>query len=130
MFFKVDENWNHILVRDVLEWARWFETANRQVERTEIGEVFVSTVFLGVCHCSPQLDGETTYDNLFETMVFGPPDLIAYLSKAHVGDCTSIFSKFFGGGRDIQLRYRTVTEARAGHAEMVRYVQQSLAERN
>src|SRR5262245_2117925 len=52
---------------DLMEWARWFETADRQVAEDEIGEVRVSTVFLGVNHnfrgWGPPI--------LFETMIFG-----------------------------------------------------------
>ena len=52
-------------VEDVLEWGRWFATADRQVARDEIDGFAVSTVFLGIDHAiglgEPQL---------FETMVF------------------------------------------------------------
>ena len=48
---------------DTLRWARWFETADRTVARTEIAPaILVSTVFLGID------DGHL---GLFETMVFG-----------------------------------------------------------
>jgi hypothetical protein len=51
---------------DVMRWARWFETADRHVARTELpNDVTVSTVFLGLDHSfgrDPQL---------FETMIFG-----------------------------------------------------------
>ncbi len=52
---------------DLMEWARWFETADRQVAKTAVSdEVNVSTVFLGLDHSfgtGPPL--------LFETMIFG-----------------------------------------------------------
>lgn len=56
---------------DLMTWARWFETADRHVDRTEIGEHLVSTVFLGLDHQFG--DGPPL---LFETMVFagGEPD--------------------------------------------------------
>lgn len=57
---------------DLMTWARWFETAgtSRIVAKTEVGDMNVSTVFLGLNHAfggGPPL--------LFETMIFGgPPD--------------------------------------------------------
>lgn len=53
---------------DVLKWARWFESANRIVARTEFPpDIQVSTVFLGINH------GFGDKPVLFETMVFGGP---------------------------------------------------------
>lgn len=52
-------------VDDLMEWARWFETADRIVHQQQVGDYFVSTVFLGLDHSfgsGPPL--------LFETMVF------------------------------------------------------------
>jgi len=51
---------------DLMTWARWFETAKRHVSEEMIGDVRISTVFLGLDHQygpGPPL--------LFETMVFG-----------------------------------------------------------
>jgi hypothetical protein len=53
-------------VHDVLEWARFFETCDRRVARTETANGEVATVFIGIDHSfgsGPPL--------LFETMVFG-----------------------------------------------------------
>lgn len=47
-------------------WAKWFKTANRTVKKTTIGEVTVSTVFLGVEHGFS--NGKPL---LFETIIFG-----------------------------------------------------------
>ena len=58
-----------IKVDDILEWARWYQTGNRIVEQTQIGDVKVSTVFLGIDHalrCGEPI--------LFETMIFGGDD--------------------------------------------------------
>ena len=55
-----------IRVEGVEEWARQFEIMDRHVEQTMIGDVRVSTVFLGINHNfgrGPPL--------LFETMIFG-----------------------------------------------------------
>lgn len=52
---------------DIYEWGRWFETAERIVDKTFVTEsVMVSTVFLGVDHRFG--DGPPL---LFETMIFG-----------------------------------------------------------
>jgi hypothetical protein len=77
---------------DIKEWAEWFETAGfaRVVKQTEIGDVEVSTVFLGLDHSFGQ--GAPI---LYETLVFG------------------------GRLDDEQVRYATRKEAEAGHEEMV-----------
>lgn len=60
---------------DIIKWAKWFEGGNRIVDKTtadvslhgvKIGQVRISTVFLGIDH---SFDGEVPL--LFETMVFG-----------------------------------------------------------
>lgn len=51
---------------DLLEWARWFETADRIVAKTEVGCLRVSTIFIGLDHSFD--DGPPL---LFETMIFG-----------------------------------------------------------
>lgn len=52
----------------LLEWDKWFEKADRTVDKTEIGDARVSTVFIGLDH---SWDGGRPL--LFETMVFGGP---------------------------------------------------------
>jgi len=78
---------------DVIEWARWFEKADRKVAHTKIGEATISTVFLGLDHSfglGPPL--------IYETMVFG-------------------------GKLDEEMeRYSTWEQAEAGHAAMVERV--------
>ena len=80
---------NEIIPTDHIEWAAWFEGADRQIGSTTIGESYVSTVFLGLDHsfgCGPPM--------IFETMVFdGPLD----------------------GDMD---RYSTLEDAKAGHNAM------------
>lgn len=51
---------------NTLEWARWYETADRSVAFTELNGARVSTVFLSLSHSFGE--GEPL---LFETMVFG-----------------------------------------------------------
>lgn len=76
---------------DIIEWGRWFEKANRTVARTKVGEVEVSTVFLGVDHSFGYGPGPI----LFETMVFG------------------------GDWENEMDRYATWEDAERGHAAMV-----------
>ncbi len=98
---------------DLLTWARWFETSDRQLAEDEIGDIRVSTVFLGLDHSFG--DGPPL---LWESMAFGAPEL----------------RKIFGRKRPIredmgvqfesldQRRYATREDALRGHAEMVSQV--------
>jgi hypothetical protein len=59
---------NPIPESDVLKWGKWFETADRVVQKTRVTpKVEVSTVFLGLDHNF--LDKGKPV--LFETMIFG-----------------------------------------------------------
>jgi len=53
---------------DLHKWGAWFETGDRVVAKTSLGESDVSTVFLGLDHGLD--DGPPI---LFETLVFGGP---------------------------------------------------------
>ena len=76
---------------DLLQWARWFEMAERKVAVTMVGSVKISTVFLGLNHrfngAGPPI--------LFETQVFG------------------------GADDGEQERYTTWDEAVLGHSAMI-----------
>lgn len=90
-YYILDENLHAIPV-DHLEWAKWYENAERRVALTKISEnIKVSTVFLGLDH-NFMLDGPPA---IFETMVFGGPM------------------------DQNQERYSTWEEAEAGHEVMV-----------
>lgn len=88
----------------LLEFAAWFERTDetpfqdggRRVARAELKnpDVLISTIFLGWDHSF----GRGGDPVLFETMVFGREDM-----------------------EDYQRRYTTVEEARAGHAQAVRF---------
>lgn len=84
-----------IVKAELLEWAEWFETADRRVARTEMpdGKV-ISTVFLGLNYAMPWQKAE-----LFETMVFDAN------GKALDGENT--------------YRYATWEAAEAGHARAI-----------
>ena len=77
---------------DLFTWAKWFESADRHVAKTNINEnIKVSTVFLGIDHSF----GDEGSPILFETMIFG-------------------------GTLDEEMdRYSTWDEAAAGHKQMV-----------
>lgn len=72
---------------NVLEWANWFEDADRVVAQIDRDGVRVSTVFLGIDHRF-DADGPPL---IFETMIFG------------------------GEHDEEQWRYSTWDEAMAGH---------------
>lgn len=86
-------NGHEVVAVDMNTWAKSFQIGDRHVRKTTIGNVDVSTVFLGIDHNwsnGPPL--------LFETMVFG------------------------GSLDEKQERYSTWEEAEKGHAAMVERV--------
>lgn len=56
-----------VVCPDLMEWAEFMETGERQVLESFIDKYRVSTVFLGLDHRSPMNDGPPI---LFETMIF------------------------------------------------------------
>jgi hypothetical protein len=88
------QNKEAIPVEDILEWAKWFETANRHVRQDTIGKVRISTVFLGLDHQWHPNERPL----LFETMIFG------------------------GEHDEYQDRYTTWEEAERGHEEALNMV--------
>ena len=56
-------------VDDILEWAKWFGSADRTVKKDVIGDVNISTVFIGIDHSFGGREPE-----LFETMMNKSPD--------------------------------------------------------
>ena len=55
-----------VIVGDLLEWAKSFEGSDRIVKQDKIGDIKISTVFLGVDH-----GWEPGPHLWFETMIFG-----------------------------------------------------------
>jgi hypothetical protein len=102
--YMLDQDGTPFPVRDVLEWACWFETAERHVALTEFAWGRVSTVFLGIDHSfvlNAMADPLHYRPVLWETMVFG-------------------------GKLDSEMaRYRSRAEALQGHAEMVARCQEA-----
>ncbi len=64
--YILNEQGNPVVERDLMKWARWFELADREIARDAIGNVTVSTVFLGLDH---SFSGEPPV--LFETIIIG-----------------------------------------------------------
>jgi hypothetical protein len=81
---------------DLMKWAKWFEKADRHVAKDKIGDVRISTVFLGLDHSFGHGD-----PMLFESMIFG------------------------GSLDGEQNRYSTWEQAEAGHKEFVERVKAS-----
>lgn len=96
--FVLDADGNPQPERNVLRWARWFDTADEQrlVAKTFLGSVCVQTDFLGM-----NLGYAYPVPLLYETMVFG-------------GVCDQF-----------QRRYATREEAIAGHEETIAAVKQA-----
>jgi len=88
---------------DLMEWARWYETADRHVFDESTVTHRVSTVFLGLDHNFQRLIMGVGEPLLFETMVF----------CQHESKCD------LDGEMD---RYSTWSEAEAGHHAMVERV--------
>ena len=76
---------------DFMTWAKWIETAEKLVQRTDVPGGYVSTVFLGIDHRF----GGSGPPLLFETMIFGGPH------------------------DEYQQRYSTWEEAEVGHRKAV-----------
>jgi hypothetical protein len=99
--YILDDQNNPIKANDVLEWGKFFEqTGRRQVARTNIGNVLISTVFLGIDH--GWMENEPV---LFETMIFNLPE----------------------EEDEYQTRCSTWQQALEMHNEAVRYVEAKLA---
>lgn len=83
---------------DILTWIAWMKSANNIIEQTDIGDIKVSTVFLGLDR--QWKDGPPL---LFETMIFG------------------------GEHDEDQWRYATWEEAEQGHTYAIDLVKNESA---
>jgi hypothetical protein len=86
-----------VRVNSLKEWAQAFDEKNRHVGSDMVGDLRISTVFLGLDH-----GFGTDVPVLFETMVFG------------------------GKLDQEQIRYATYDEAEAGHRAMLDRVKATL----
>jgi hypothetical protein len=64
--YILNEQGEPIIEPDLMKWAQWFKTADRHVAKEILGDVRISTVFLGLDHSFTGGD-----PILWETMVFG-----------------------------------------------------------
>lgn len=64
--YILDDGGNPVVEPNLLKWAKWFEENDRSLAVHHVGEVMISTVFLGIDHNfygkGPPL--------LYETMIF------------------------------------------------------------
>jgi len=81
---------------DLITWAKWMEKHKRRVAKTVVGEVRISTVFLGLNHSFDEDEPPI----LFETMIFG------------------------GANDQAQWRCKTWDEAETGHRMAVALVKE------
>lgn len=95
--YILDNDRNPVREPDIIKWGRWYETAGRHVAKDKIGDVMVSTVFLGIDH---SYNGGTPV--LYETMIFG------------------------GKHDQFQDRYTNQIAALAGHDQAVAKVRETL----
>ena len=91
--YVLNGNGDAVVEPDRFRWAEWLEGADRKIGNDYIGEVHVSTVFLGIDHAFGE--GPPV---LWETMIFGGPH------------------------NDYQERYTSREDAIAGHAKALRIV--------
>jgi hypothetical protein len=92
-------------VPDLMEWATWFETADRDVAKTETELHIISTIFMGLDHSFSRKGPPI----LFETMVFArdshPSTVFGWTMEVHESfDC---------------FRYSSWDDAEAGHRATV-----------
>ena len=66
--YILNESGTPVVEPDITKWGKWMEIGNRRVKFEKVGDVEISTVFLGMDHAwggGPPV--------LWETMVFGGP---------------------------------------------------------
>jgi hypothetical protein len=81
-------------------WGKWFESADRSLKRTDVRDMTVSTVFLGLNH-NFGIGGDPV---LWETM---------------------IFTKGGKDWKDYMERYTSKADALEGHERAVKFVEES-----
>ena len=121
--YILDEQGNPVPESDYLAWARWYETADRQVAETYLGDIRISTVFLSLPHISK--DSSEYRTMLFETMVFADQEILNRLLELSETDDRGIIASFLGTS-EIQKRYATRAEALEGHKNMCDFIKTCL----
>ena len=121
---------------DLLEWARWFESGDRHVGTTVVGDWDVSTVFLGHDHNFSRMLGDSESPPiLFETMVFYAPASKLKLIGLSLEGCRkwaeardaliATLPPQEQGLVEYQERYATWLDAEGGHEAAVRLVEET-----
>ncbi len=123
LHYILDEQGNPVFEPNYIEWARWYETAERHIGDTTLGDIRISTVFLSLPHVSKEIGNDNMM--LYETMVFADEATLKRLLELAETDDRSIFSQVFGG-IDIQKRYATRSEALQGHKNMCIFIETCL----
>ncbi|HEX3445807.1 MAG TPA: hypothetical protein VHS80_13910 [Chthoniobacterales bacterium] len=107
----LDESGN-VVECDLITWAMWFEKSRQRIiEQDQIGDLWVSTIFIGLNHQYGR--GPPLW---FETMVFHEPEYepgLDRMIRPEAGYCE---------------RYTTIQEARAGHAAAIEWIRAKKAE--
>lgn len=78
LYYRLDANRIPIPCFNIMEWAEYFQEADRRVARDECEQYVVSTVFLGLDH--NYFGGDPI---LFETMVFLPEGESGDMDRYH-----------------------------------------------
>ncbi|HEY2351958.1 MAG TPA: hypothetical protein VGH83_05575 [Candidatus Acidoferrum sp.] len=73
--YKLDERGEPVPCFRTIEWAEWYETADRRVAYTDTGNgCIISTIFLGLdFNFNPMRDPLTYKPVLWETLIMGGP---------------------------------------------------------
>jgi len=71
MWYTLDENNKPLVSTSIIEAAEWLENnpERKAVKQEHIGDIFISTVFLGLDH-----SWNSDVPVLWETMIFGGPN--------------------------------------------------------
>ena len=115
--YILDDEGNTVLCNDLLEWAEWFEHAEekRRIGYDEVGDLYVSTMFLGLDHSF----GIGDKPLLFETMVFEKKESTNNSIRGKE-------FKFHQSLDDYTERYSTKEEAADGHKRIIEKVKKDL----
>jgi hypothetical protein len=122
--YTLDDRGEPVPCDDLHEWGRWMQTADRQLAEDVVGDVRVSTVFLGLDHA---FTGDVPV--LWETLTFSLAETERRQElrrrggglRAIIGDAREPAAPF---DQSVQRRYTSRADALAGHQEVVALVMQ------
>lgn len=99
--FIMDENKNIIPAYDAREWAEWFTNSEKIIAKDAVGDLIVSTIFLGLRH---------SWSCVFDDWNF--------FFETATRPCWAK-ARFANDNCNIINRYRTYDEAKEGHRQFV-----------